>query len=229
MRISLANPSRPVAVTVEQSGSPVAGAKVRVGLGYNIELEAESDAQGVASFNLLPDQELSSVTAWTDDHRVGSFQFSRKPMRNPDDDTHVVELFDCRDVTIRFVDPTGKPVEGVAFEFNVATPAPNFNCVGLVEPKVMTTAASGEALYRWLPDWESHHFYLQLVDGTGWVLEGAASDSKQADGALVYNLKPAIERNSVTGRVEPPEGAGMGGLLCPSSIFSGRTDRPSRQ
>ena len=82
-------------------------------------------------------------------------------------------------------------------------------------------------LYRWLPDWESHHFYLQLVEGTGWLLEGAASDSKQADGALVYNLKPAIERRTVAGRVEPLKGVDAGGFFVQARSFQGEQEHHS--
>ncbi len=224
LRVTLTKPTRRVAVNVEQAGSPVAGAKVRVDLGYGVELETETDAQGVAFFDLLSDQELSSFTAWTDDHRVGGFQFSRKPTRNPDDDTHVIELFDCRDQTIRFLDLDGKPVEGLTFEFHVATPSPNYNYIGLVGPKVMTTDARGATVFRWLPDWETHHFYPQLVDGAGWVLEGESSDYEQVEGTIVYRVKPAAKRVSITGRVDTPEAVEAKGFFVQLRSFQGEQE-----
>ncbi|MEM8678262.1 MAG: thioredoxin family protein [Planctomycetota bacterium] len=203
---------------------PVAGANVRADLGFNIKLETKSDEEGIAYFDLLPGQELSAFTAWTDDHRVGGFQLGRKPLRNPSDDTHVIELFDCRDATIRFVDGVGKPVAGVAFEFHVATPSPNYNYVGLVEPHVLSTDAAGEAVFRWLPDWESHHFYPQLVAGTGWVLDGEASQFEHVDGAFVYKVKSSVPRHAVTGHVETPSGVAAGGFLVQVRSFQGEQE-----
>ncbi|TWT74468.1 hypothetical protein Pla123a_32910 [Posidoniimonas polymericola] len=223
-RVTLARPTRRVAVTVEHAGSPVAGAQVRADLGYNVELHTVTDADGVACFDLLPDQKLSSFTAWTDDRRVGGYQFGRKPTRNADEDSHVVELFDCRDLTIRFVDGEGNPVEGVAFEFQVATPAPNYNYLGLVEPRVLTTDEQGEAFYRWQPDWEQYHYYPEIVEGTGWILAGSNSDHEESEGAIVYRVKPAAERHTVAGRVEPPAGVEAGGFFVQVRSFQGEQE-----
>ncbi|WP_146395982.1 thioredoxin family protein [Pseudobythopirellula maris] len=227
LRLTLAEPTREVAVRVIHDDAPVAGATVRVDLGYNITKTAESDAEGVARFPLLREHEIRAFTAWTENHLLGGYQFGRKPPRNPEADEHEVELFACRDLTLRFVDAEGAPAEGVEFEFQVATPPPNYNYLGLVEPSRMTTDAAGEAIFRWLPDWESHHYYPDVALASGWVLDGDASDAVQVAGAVVYRVKRAAERKRVTGRVTTPEGVAPGGFRACLKSFQGEQENRS--
>ena len=201
--LTLAAPTRDVEVEVVEYGQPVAEATVVADLGYGIELRSRTDADGLARFQLPPDQELERLTVWTDDCRVGGYSFDGGPQRDPHANRQQVELSRCRDQTLRFIDPAGATVPGVDFQLQIATPPPNYNYIGTNDHSRLTTDEAGEAVYRWFPDSKEHHFYAELLTDQ-WILD----DETQQDGDVyVFPLKPSriADRKSVEGRVVSDE------------------------
>ena len=198
LKLKLKSPTRRVAIYITDQGQPVSGAHVKASMGY-FDVQATTGADGIAWLKLLPQQDLAvaSLMAWTDDHRVGGFQFHRGPPRDPNLDHYTIQLSKCRDQKVRFVAENGSPVSGVRLKLHIATPEPYFNYIGTGDHSVMATDASGEAVYRWFPDWEDVHYYAEIHDDD-WFIEG---DRKVVDGVAVYTLKERRPRKRVTGRV----------------------------
>ena len=216
LKLTLASPTRQVRIRVTDGGQPVAGAYVKVELKFGIEERSQTDANGIARFDLLPEQELSRLMAWTDDFRIGGFSFDRKPVRDPNATEQVVELSKCHDQTLRFLSEDGSPVSGVDFLIQIATAQPNVNFIGTNEHSRMQTNAAGEVIDRWFPDWEEPYFYAELVS-TGWVIDG---DPTTTAGVTIFRLKKSRERKQVGGHIRS-SGAGVGGFYVTLRSFQG--------
>ena len=207
---------------IQDQGHPVADATVKIELGYGIELRTASDTEGIAQFELLADQEISHVTAWTSDFRIGGFSFSRQPTHDPNDDEFVVDLTKCRNQRMRFVDHDGAPVPGIEFNLQVATAPPNYNYLGANENSRLQTDQSGEVLYRWFPDWKDQYFYADLFT-PGWVLIG---DPELAGDVFVFKLKRGKERKPIRGRVKSSS-TDVGGFYVTLRSFQGERENYS--
>jgi hypothetical protein len=222
IKLSLESPARQVDVKVTDQGRPVSGATVNAELGFGIELQSTTNESGVARLALLPQQKLSHLTAWTDEHCIGGFDFSRTPPRDPEDDEHVIELSRCRDQKLRFVAEDGSPVADLRFILQIATPSPNYNYIGSADHFGMTTDDAGEAVYRWCPDWDDIHFYAD-IDETKWVIE---SRPKMVDGVAIFSLKERTPRKQITGRVVA-DGTSPGGFYVHFRTFQGEREHYS--
>jgi hypothetical protein len=201
LKLQLQTPTRKVNIKVTDQGRPVSGATVNAEVGYGISLRSTTGADGIAQLALLPQQELTHLTAWTDDRRIGGFTFHRTPPRDPEANEHSIELSKCRDQKMRFVTDDGSPVPDVKFTIEMATPSPHYNYIGSANQFQMTTDAAGVAVYRWFPDWSDVHFYAD-IDETKWVLEG---DKRIVDGVAIFTLKERKPRKRITGSVVSQE------------------------
>ena len=216
LKLTLRATDRRVEVKVVEKGQPVARAYVRAELGFGVEVRSQTNADGVAEFGLLAEQQFQQLTAWTDDHRIGGYGFDRKPTRDPTAAEQTIELSHCREQTLRFVDESGSPVPDVGFKLNIATPPPDYNYIGTNENFVMTTDKNGEAVFKWFPDWEKAHYYAELEPG-GWVNNGGPTDS---DGVKMFKLKKAKTRKQIEGRVASEE-TSAGGFFVTLYSFQG--------
>ncbi len=219
VKLTLQSPVRRVAVHVSDKGNSVADATVQAELDFGIKLRALSNAKGVAHFDLLPQQSLTALTAWTEDFRIGGFSFNRKPTRDPNAQEHIVELSKCRSQKLRFVDEQGAPAPGIDFVLQVATASPNYNFLGTNEFSSMTSDACGEAAYPWFPDWENCHVYAEF-GASRWVLEGEPEVQSEA---IVFKVKQGRERKQIRGRVISPD-AHAGGFLVTLDSFQGERE-----
>lgn len=222
IKLTLQRPTRIMNVKVTHQGEPVPNAFVKTELGYGIELRQRTDVNGNASFPLLPTQEPTRFTAWTEDFRVGGFSFNRQPPRDPQADQHEVELSQCRDQKLRFVDQDGTPVPDITFVLQMAT-MPNYNYIGTNENSQLTTDENGEIDYPWFPDWDQHHFYPEL-QSRKWVLDG---DPKMVDGVAVLTLKKGSDRKRVTGQTEMDGQSGNQGFFVTLRSFQGERENQS--
>lgn len=198
VKLVLAPFSRVVEVHVTQNGQAVIGAQVEAEFDLFGEMISITDEAGVARLQLLPKQELSRLTAWTDDHRIGGYSFSSKPVRDSSANNFEVELSDCRDQKIRFVDTSGAPAAGIDFNFQVASAPPYYNYVGSRENSLLTTDAQGEATEKWFPDWDSSHYYPELKTDAWYLVN---NKSELVDGVIVYQVNKSRPRKRVEGQV----------------------------
>lgn len=221
IKLTLRTPTRQIKVSVTDEGRPVSGAMVKA-LGFGVELRSPTDASGIARIDLLPEQTLSHLTAWTNDFRIGGFGFDRKPTRDPNVDEHVVELSKCRDQKLRFVDEDGSPVPGVECIIQMATAPPNYNYSGTNENSHLRTDTAGEVVYRWFPDWSEYHCNVDRING-GWILDG---EPEAVDDAIVFQLKKSKERKEVSGRVISSS-TDAGGFYVSLRSFQGERENHS--
>ncbi len=219
--VTLQPPTREVKISVVHDGQPMPGAIVQADMSYGIQLQTRTNDQGIAHLHLLPDQQLLVLTAWTDGYRIGGFTFDRDPPRDPAADEHVVELFKCRNHTLRFVDEQGVPVAGLPFIIQMATPPPNYNFFGTNENSHLETDASGEVVYRWFPDWDKHFFYSDLKTND-WVRDG---DPETTGDVTVFRVKKARPRKTVTGQIT--SSTSLGGFFMQVSSFQGEQKNQS--
>lgn len=222
IKLTLESPTRQVQVKVIDEGRPVFNAFIKAEVDYQIDLRLRTDADGIARFGLLQKQKLSSLTAWTEDYRIGGYQFHQTPPRDPTANEHVVELSRCRDQKLRFIDQDGKPVPGVDFVIQMATPDPHYNYIGTNENSRMTTDAAGEAIYKWFPDWDDYHLYAELKSDQ-WLTDSA---HRKIDDTVVFDLnkRKIAERKRVTGRVTSSSSAAGGGFFVTLDSFQGEQE-----
>lgn len=204
--LRLSPPVRTVNVNVVHDGQPVPGASVKVETSSRGDLEFQADAQGTLRVGLLPKERINSFTAWTDKPLFGGFQFGRQPVRDENAASQTIELFACREQTFRVVDQDGNPCADVKMHLQVATPPPNYNYLGELAESHMTTDDVGEAKFRWFPDWDEVHCYVDL-DSKDWVIDGKA---KWVGGDFVVQVKPAKQRSRVFGKLEVESGSPAG-------------------
>ena len=197
VQLQLERPTRFVDLRVEYRGGPVEDAHVIAVTTAARRIRGTTDASGIFRTGLLWDESLTSITVWTDDYKIGGFQFARTPVRDPDAASQTVELHDGRDQLIQMVDEQGDPVSDVEFQLLIATPSPHVNFLGVIEQSFMRTDARGEALFSWFPDWEDVHAYVELKSDN-WVCDG---DPDWIDGLMVIKLKKKIPRKRITGQV----------------------------
>lgn len=206
LNLQLAEPTRRLAVTAVSNGEPTPHAIVQLDLGYAIKLRAEADDAGVAHFSLLPTQELNGITAWKDRQLIGGFSFNRTPTRDPALNEFTVELHPTRPQVIRTINEQGEPVPGISLTFNVATPSPFHNFIGVNEEFELTTDDDGVAICHLFPDWKESFFYPD-VKNDRWY---AAETHEIVDDAIVYVVHPRIVREPVRGKVVSSETSAAG-------------------
>ena len=201
MLIRLQKSDRSVAVHVTYENKPVADAKVKVPLVGNRVALGTTDDQGILDIDLYPNEQLSTFTAWTDDATngvmIGGFHFAHQPVRDRDAMTQTIEMHRCREQIVRMVDIDGKPIEGVGFQMQIATPPPYYNYLGIVDDANLKTDARGEAIVRWYPDWPEVHRYAEIIGDDWFVFKKA----KPVEDALVVTLKPRVSRKRVMGQL----------------------------
>ena len=162
LTLTLRPSTRIVTAKVVKDNAPVAGADLKVLTSDGVDLHFKSDESGQVEIGLLPDERIDGFTAWTDQPLFGGFQFSRQPVRDESAGTQTIELFSCRNQRFRVVDAQGNPCSDVEMHLQVATPPPNYNYLGTIEASRMVTDKNGEAFFRWFPDWEEVHCYVDL-------------------------------------------------------------------
>ena len=189
-------PERDVSVRVERDGNVVTDASIRAELSSGSTLQLATNANGIATLTMLEDEELVALTAWSPRKLIGGFQFSRKPIRDPRADSHVISIYQCRPFKVHLNDANGQPIAGVDLRLNVATPAPDYNFLGTPDDYKLATNQDGIATFAWYPDLDDAHSYAEILDDR-WSIES----SQLSKDKLEVIANRAVERKRFTGRV----------------------------
>lgn len=219
--LRLAPTDRRVEVSVTHNGAQVANAHVNAEIGGDMLLHGKTDAKEKATFQLSEGEKLDQLTAWTDDFRIGGYSFGRKPRRDPFGAEFTIELDDCRDQTIRFLDADNSPVPDVSFELVLGTGKPNYNFAAVPStfPHSRTrTDKNGEATCRWFPDWEMHGAYVEINDPR-WAV--AVRIAKRPRRATDVCLRQPARRPSVVPTNGPAAVVSEGDPQCSQRQVSG--------
>ena len=170
------------------------------------------------------------MTAWTGDFRIGGHDFHRKPQWDPLANEFTIELDDCHDQKIRFLDSENNaPVPNVPFELVIGTGQPNYNFAAIPAtfPHCrMITNKSGEATFYWFPSWKSHGAYIEIRDRKWGPAVGNHELKVADDGALVMSLRRRVTRQPFAGRVTSNR-FDVGGLLVEIKSFQGEQENRS--
>jgi hypothetical protein len=224
LELTIKPSERFVDVTVMDKSSPVRDASVVAEVG-GVLLTSKTDGSGVARFALMKRDQLSQLSAWTDDFRVGGYAFHRDPPRDPWGSKFTVELDKCRPQVIRIINDENKsPIPDLRFLLMVGTGRPNYQFLGETPAREMKTDGRGEAVYRWFPDWKTQGSYVELPDPR-WV---KAAHPEISNGALVVRLKKSRfeARKPVMGRVESADN-NVAGLFVEMWSFQGEEEQTS--
>ncbi|CAD75235.1 probable penicillin resistance regulatory protein [Rhodopirellula baltica SH 1] len=224
MNIQLQRPTGFTEIHVTEKNQPVPNANVQVQIAFGRTAREKTDRNGMARIGLYENKRLSSITAWTADHRVGGYQFSRQPVRDGNAPVHYVELSKCRDQTIRMVDEDGAGIEGVEFRMQLATPVPHVNYIGTTEQWELKTDSNGEAVLKYFPDWPEVHRYAELLSQDWFILKKATP----VDDALVITLKRRVKRHRVMGSLKGDQ-ITVAGFSVQAGTFQAETEGHSEQ
>jgi hypothetical protein len=230
IQLRLAPTDRTVKVSVIHRGAPVANARVNAELQGNQLLRSQTNSEGFAFFRLCDGDKLSQVTAWTGDFLIGGHSFHRKPHWDPLANEFTIELDDCHDQRIRFLDSENNAtVPNVPFELVIGTGPPNYNfaAVPATFPHCrMTTDKNGEATFYWFPNWKSHGAYVEIRDQK-WAAAMSNNELRVADdGTLEMTLRRRVTRKPLVGNVSSDRFA-VGGLLVEIKSFQGEEENRS--
>lgn len=204
--LTLQPSTRSVTARIVRDNQPVENANLKIETTDGGVLQYQADEAGRVEIELLPAESIQSFTAWTNEPLFGGFQFSREPVREESAAAQTVELFQCREQTFRVIDSQGNPCSDVEFFLQVATPRPQVNFLGSIDASRMVTNRDGEAIFRWFPDWEEVHCYVDLKSDS-WVIDG---ESKWVNDDFVVQVKPRAVRRKVFGKLECDEGSKAG-------------------
>lgn len=223
IKMTLKESNRTVTVSVIYEGRPVPAAIVKAETQFGIEMRGTTDETGKAQLNLIAEQVLQRFTVWTEDRRIGGFSFDREPKRDPDLSEFVVEISKCRDFKMRLVDENGVAAVDVPFRLQIATPAPNYNFIGLHDHSDLRTDNAGEAVFTWMPEWESHN-YIELRSDE-WILDG---EPKSTGDVNIYKLKRSKirDRKRIPGQLDSSE-TDVGGFQIQARSFQGERENHS--
>jgi hypothetical protein len=228
LELTVKPPERVLEVTVVDKGSPVRDAFVIAEVGSS-PFTSKTNDKGVARFPLLKSDKLAHLTAWTEDFRIGGFYFNRKPPRDPSGKQFTIELEKCRSQIIRIINEADKsPIPDLDFALTVGTGPPDYQYPGQNPACEMHTNAKGEAVYRWFPDWKSHHSYIEFHD-PHWVNAGPSEKTETApDGAVLFKLKESRlkARKRVVGRVASSDN-NLAGFSVEMYSFQGEEEHRS--
>jgi len=123
--LKMQKPTRPVEIKVIDKEKAVANAIVILETRNSQMFRGSTNELGIAKFNLLPTHQLHRLTAWTEDYRMGGYNFSRAPAQDAALDSHTISLSPCRELKLRCVDESSRPVSNFEFELNTGTPSPD--------------------------------------------------------------------------------------------------------
>ena len=218
--------SKVMEITVTHDGEPVADAHVVAKVMQNYsKVRGVTDGAGICRLNLLPDETLFMLTAWTDDYKFASYHFPRLADRDAAATVQTVELEQGHDQTIRFVDQDGSPVVGVPILLNVLTR--NGTCfLQDIDQSRTRSGDEGETAFHWYPHGKDTSCTAHILDDRSvshvWPIinglptdvraqrnrlirsgrrKGEESASDPDDDAIVFRLKPATERKRIAGKV----------------------------
>ena len=195
LTLEVKRPEREVEIQVEHEGKAISGAMVRAKVMTGAEVLAKSNASGVAKLALMRNENLASLTAWTEE-MVGGYQFARKPVRDPAASEHTIKMFRCRPYEIELRDVDGNPIADVPVRFDVATAPPEYNFLGTPDNIELITDQDGFATYPLFPKIDKAHRSVRLID-TRWIVES----SQVLDDKATIVARPAATRQAVTGVV----------------------------
>lgn len=196
LELQVRRPNRQIEVQLEHHGKAVANATVRAKLDDGTLLRAKSDANGLARFEMIDDEKLSRLSAWSEQRLIGGYQFSRKPIRDPQADSHVISMSKCRQFEVQVKDQNDQPVAGVELAISVATPPPEYNFFGLPDNFKLVTNPQGSAMFPWYPDIKNAHCNVEILD-EGWEIASREKDEER----LRVVGKTAIKRQTMTGNL----------------------------
>lgn len=224
LNVQLQHPTGFTEIHVTEKNQPVPNADVQVQIAFGRTAREKTDRNGMARIGLYENKRLSSITAWTADHRVGGYQFSRQPVRDGNSPVHYVELSKCRDQTIRMVDEDGNGIEGVEFRMQLATPVPYVNYIGTTDQWELKTDSNGEAVLKYFPDWPEVYRYAELLSQDWFILKKATP----VDDALVITLKRRVKRHRVMGSLKGDQ-INLAGFNVQAGTFQAETEGHSEQ
>ncbi len=194
--------TRPVDIKVTFDDKPVVGANVRVNGSFARNLVGQTNDDGVYTVRMPVNASISSLGAWTADHRIGGYQFDRGPVRNPQAAVHTIELSRCRKQRIRVLDESGNPVAQLPVKVTVATPE-HYNFIPREGTEQFVTDANGEAVDSWFPDWTECNYFVNLIDDETWF---KTATEEMNDGVIVVRIGKAktLQRQRITGKIVLP-------------------------
>ncbi len=192
-------------VVVMGDGKPVADVQV-VASGHLFKVLGETGADGVAMLKLPADDLLNKVVAWHPQRGVAGMRDLNKGF--PQDSTNL-SLLTPAPLTMRVVDPHGKPVAGLELRISVRTEeSKDWIITGDVNAAQMKTNQEGETVALWAPRDGLEYVDAQII-GTNWKED--ETDRKQlADRIVTVHVR---RQKPVAGRLVMPEGVSAEGIL----------------
>jgi len=147
-------PVRTVNALVTFNGTPVPDATVRAIVTLGGQRLAQTDENGIASFDIPEDASLGNLTAWREkgeQRLLGGFGFYRNSSLDPKGAQQRIEVLPCETRKIFVVDENERPVPQLPFEISVVLREPNVTYLNLPDTVNLQTDDNGEVTFDWLP------------------------------------------------------------------------------
>lgn len=194
-RVTL-SPSKTIRVIVSDRGQAVPDARVEFSTG-TFEFTGKTRANGVAELKIPADQDAFMVNAWTDDFRIGALHVLRDPNQPRDAREFSIEVSRREPVRVVVVDAFGNPVPNVPLQLRVIAGEHGEKFAQNRETSQHTSNERGEAVFKWIPDWEGQHTYLTTQDDCAWYPLGDSPRKTLADGTVQLTVAPILDGERV--------------------------------
>lgn len=213
--------TRPVEIKVIDKDKAVANAIVILETRNSQMFRGSTNELGIAKFNLLPTHQLHRLTAWTEDYRMGGYNFSRAPAQDAALDSHTISLSPCRELKLRCVDESSRPVSNFEFELNTGTPSP--------DRSRLKTNETGEVTYPWFPDSKSRYIFIES-HSDNWQFINTIEKVENGSDIILVRLKEVKrkERKHIAGRLQSKV-ASIEGICLKFASFQGERDGYTEQ
>ncbi len=214
--LRLKKATRIVKVKTTHLGKPVSNANVFFRTSSGGRMTHQTNAQGIAVFQCLPQLKLYQITAWKDKKLIGGYSLRGKPPRDPNKNEHEVKLTPTRTQRFEFVDTNGKPVANTRMRLDVGTPRPFQNMMDADEIFQVQTNAKGLVDIDWIPDLPKLTFNIVALDGI-WV---TSFEQRQLTAKPChFVLKRSIKRQKIKGRLKSIDAESLGGFSIALETF----------
>ncbi|MGB7326385.1 MAG: carboxypeptidase regulatory-like domain-containing protein [Rubripirellula sp.] len=205
---------------VDADSKPVADANVAVQFGYpHLVSGLTTDAAGQVTVKAANSERIDSVIAWKNgvgfDYEVyslGRNQRSDLKTAVPEfpDDGETLRLEGAAPVTVKVVDASGEPIEGVrlyAWLLRKESANRELNLSYFTDTMSQSTDATGVSTFAWMPKWQTSGVTIWPT-AEGYTRTRANYDPAVDDGQLTVTLERLV---TIRGRVldqkgEPAEG-----------------------
>ncbi len=167
----------------------------------------QTRSDGVAELKIAHDEIVSFICAWSDDHRIGGLFTGRRATKDEYDTDFPIEISHGERVQVRVADALHQPVANVPVLLQATMGARNEMFVGENPTSRQTTSETGEAVFKWVPNWPRARITVRVAENSPWLEMRDREREQPPEGIRQLEVVPSFrshtnERVGVNGQLK---------------------------